>query len=81
MESVTFINESGNKFSDISTEKWRTYIFPAGEEVTIDDCQKLFVSKNGHRVFDSKGISHYIPMGWIHLKWESKKGKTHFIKF
>lgn len=40
----------------------------------------LSVSPGGHRILDAKGISHFIPKGWIHLKWKAKEGKPHFVK-
>lgn len=52
-------------------EKYRTYVFPGGEKVTIDYPEFLIVSDNGHRIYDSCGYSHYIPYGWIHLFWEN----------
>ena len=56
----------------------RTYIFPQGEKVVIERPQFLIVSDNGHRLYDQKGISHYVPYGWIHLFWENV-GSRSFI--
>lgn len=77
---VEFINESDNKFVDISSEMERTYTFPGGDKVTIVKPQKLSVSASGHRVFDYEGYSHYIPKGWIHLRWKANGGCSHFVK-
>lgn len=75
-----FINESELTFKDISTEQWRDYIFESGFTITINLPLRLNVSSSGgHRVFDSDGISHYIPAGWKHLKWKSKEGQPNFI--
>jgi hypothetical protein len=52
-------------------EMERHYEFPGDEEVVISEPQFLIVTDNGHRIFDKKGISHYIPYGWIHLWWEN----------
>jgi len=75
-----FINESANEFVDISTEQFRTYAFPNGDEVTITNPLRLAVSASGHRLFDAQGVSHYVPKGWFHLMWKSRDGKAHFVK-
>lgn len=61
---------------DISTEEYRIYIFPNDEKVIINKPKQISVSKNGHRIIDSEGLSHYIPSGWIHLYW---KGDPPFV--
>jgi hypothetical protein len=77
---VNFKNESGLEFVDISTETFREYTFP-NITVRIDEPLKLNVSKSGgHRIFDAKGNSHYIPTGWIHLKWNVKPDAPNFVK-
>lgn len=77
---VEFINESSNKFVDISSEQTRMYVFPGDNVVMISSPQQLSVSPGGHRIFDAEGISHYIPKGWIHLKWQARKGQPNFVK-
>jgi hypothetical protein len=72
-------NTSDNKFVDISSEQFRSYTF-AESEVYIDKPQYLAVSAGGHRVLDAQGVSHYIPKGWIHLKWKAYGDKPHFVK-
>lgn len=52
-------------------EEYREYIFPGDEVVRIDNPQFLIVSDNGHRVGAGE-ISHYIPYGWIQLRWKNK---------
>lgn len=75
-----FINDSNNTFTDISSEAKRTYVFPGGNEVTIDNPKYLSVSAGGHRLYDDSGTSHYVPKGWIHLKWMAKPGQPNFVK-
>lgn len=75
-----FKNGTELMFTDISSERYREYIFPNGSVVRIDNPLQLNVSKNGHRVFDGQGVSHYIQQGWIHLKWEVKLGQPNFVK-
>ena len=68
-------------FQDISTELWRKYQYPQGLEVKIQKPVAVCVSNkhrdfggNGHRIVDDRGVSHYIPAGWIHLSWQAKEG-------
>jgi hypothetical protein len=61
---------------DLSTrEESRTYVFPGGEQVKIDDPQFLIVSDNGHRI-GCGAISHYVPYGWIDLWWVNKENRN-----
>ena len=89
MSTLTFAdlrNESGLKFTDISTEEYRTYYFPSstsmfGEQLRISNPIALNTSKSGgHRVLDGAGVSHYIPKGWTRLEWKAKEGQAHFVK-
>lgn len=75
-----FNNASALEFSDISSEKWREYRFAGGDVVRVDAPERLNVSgSGGHRIFDAAGVSHYIPAGWVHLRWMSKPGMPHFV--
>lgn len=78
---MSFINNSGLIFSDISSEAYRQYRFADDSIVYIDDPLKLNVSDSGgHRIFDAGGVSHYIPSGWIHLSWRARDGHPNFVK-
>jgi hypothetical protein len=80
-EVPVLCNASENKFVDINTEMWREYIFPDGSFVHVDYPSNLSVSKSGgHRILDRDEVCHYIPPGWIHLKWKVFPGKPHFVK-
>ena len=83
MADIQLKNESENKFHDISSEEYRTYVF-VGEhgtnEVKITHPQFLAVSAGGHRLLDGEGVSHYVPKGWIQLSWKAKDGRPHFVK-
>ena len=73
-------NATDMKFSDISSEEYRTYKFPSGD-IHVKEPIALNVSKSGgHRVLDANGISHYVPSGWIHICWKAKDGQPHFVK-
>jgi hypothetical protein len=55
-------------FKDISTEEFRTYIFPKGETITITKPMQLHVSKSGyHKIVDSKGLSRIIKPTWLEI--------------
>lgn len=76
-----FVNESGLEFTDISSEAYREYNFGKNGFVRILAPQRLHVSASGgHRIFDGVGESHYIPAGWINLKWKAKPGQPNFVK-
>lgn len=78
---MEFRNESGLEFTDISSEEYREYVFPDGDVITIKRPLFLHVSKSsGHRIFDSEGVSHYVPPYWIHLSWKAKESAPHFVK-
>jgi hypothetical protein len=74
-----FKNDSGLEFLDISSEEWREYVFET-KTIRIHAPQQLHVSKNGHRLFDDAGVSHYVPNGWVHLHWRARDGKPNFVK-
>jgi hypothetical protein len=71
-------NKTDKQFTDISSEAYREYTFADGK-VRIEQPAFLNVSENGHRVLDSNEVSHYVPLGWIHLEWKAKSGSPHFV--
>ena len=75
-----FENASHLAFEDISSEEWREYVFENGATIRIDQPLKLHVSEDGHRVYDAEGMSHYVPMKWIHLRWKAKDGSPNFVR-
>ena len=77
-----FNNESSLKFTDISSERYRWYIFPNGKGVTIRNPIYLNVSKNGgHRVYDYQGNSWYVrPNQSWYMKWRCRKNRPNFVK-
>ena len=76
---LEFRNGSGLDFKDISSEQWREYTFDEGQTIRIDKPIRLYVSDNGHRILDAEGVSHYVPLRWVHLKWQAKDGEPHFV--
>lgn len=75
-----FVNKGNNDFIDIDSELWREYRFQNNETIRIINPLKLCVKSNGHRVWDAQNTSHYIPTGWIHLKWKVKDNEANFVK-
>lgn len=76
-----FLNESGLKFKDISSEVERTYTFPNGRTYFIKEPLMLHVSSSGgHRLFDNEGYSHYVQpaQGWA-IKWKVREGAPDFV--
>lgn len=77
-----FINKSNLKFTDISSEQEREYIFPNGNKLFIENPLYLNVSPTGgHRLYTKDGWCYYIQPreGWA-IKWKSREGKPHFVK-
>jgi len=73
-----FRNNSGLIFKDITDEQYREYVFPNGV-IRVDEPIFVNVSASGgHRVFAADGKSHYIPKGWMDLRWEAKEDRPHF---
>jgi|SaaInlV_100m_DNA_5_1039725.scaffolds.fasta_scaffold23832_2 hypothetical protein len=63
----------GRDWIDISSEYWRTYLFPDGTTVKVDSPQYLHVSESGgHRIYDKGGESWYINSGWVAIKWKAQ---------
>lgn len=75
-------NLPGLNMYDISAEMYREYTFPDGSVTRIDNPETLYlkdgdhpeIGGGSHRVIDLDGVAHYIPRGWIHLKWNNKPG-------
>jgi len=74
-----FINTTKYEFTDISSEEYRVYDFPGGNAIRIDVPLKIHTTFYGHRIFDAKGESHYIPKGWLHVRWKAKEGQPNFV--
>lgn len=80
MKIKDFKQDCGHLFSDISSEQYRVYEF-CDKSIRIENPLLLSVSASGgHRVWDAKGVSHYIPSGFRHIFWEAKEGQPHFVK-
>lgn len=71
-----FRNESGLKFTDISTEEFREYSFG----YRIDHPLWLHVSgSGGHRIFNGEHCYYVQPeKGWA-ISWLVRDGEPHFV--
>lgn len=50
-------------------EKSRTYSFPNGEKVTLNDVTHFLARESGtHRLQTADGKLHIVPVGWLHVE-------------
>ncbi len=74
-------NATDLEFTDISSEKYRNYVFAGGEAFRIEEPTHLHVSESGgHRVHNAAGESFYIPKGFLMIVWETKDGEANFVR-
>lgn len=53
-------------------EKSRTYTFPGGELVKIDNVTHFLARDSGtHRLQTADGKLHIVPVGWLHISIEA----------
>ena len=74
MAEIELKNESEREFIDISSEEWREYTYMNDASVfdeRIEKPQYLSRSESGHYILDVEGVMHFMPKGWIHLKWKA----------
>ena len=77
---IRFFNATNLKFIDINHEVLRQYLYPNGANITINFPLKLSIDIKGiHRVFDSTGLSYFIPPSWIAVVTKPKPGAPDFI--
>ena len=80
---VDFKDALHREWTDISAELYRTYIFPDGTSLRIENPLRLFVSDSGgHRVFSGNdgGKCFYVRPSWAAIEWKVRAGKPHFVK-
>lgn len=50
-------------------EDFRTYTFPGGERVVLEDVTHFLSRASGvHRLRTADGRLHIVPVGWIHIE-------------
>ena len=76
-------------FLDVRMETYRVYVFPppiegmSNVEYYIEEPEAVafkgpvntWTAGGSHRVVDKSGISHYVPAGWIGIRWGKAEGK------
>lgn len=56
------------KFIEVK-EQQRTYTFPNGDKISLQDVVGISVSASGtHRINTKDGLKHIIPPSWIHIE-------------
>lgn len=68
-----------HKWKDISSESYREYVFPNGI-IKIDNPMFLAVSSSGGHRIAAEYQQHYIPTGWIEVRWETHKEYPHWVQ-
>lgn len=76
------INTTPAEFTELKDE-WREYdIVKEGVMTTIRIEKPRFLNVNpkhyAHRILDAQGVSHYIPAGFIALRWKVQEGTPNF---
>lgn len=60
---------------DITSETWREYIYTDGFVIRVEAPVRLYIKKSekgdSHRVIDTAGTTHYVPVGWRTLRWNA----------
>lgn len=74
-----FINPDQYDWKEISAEGWREYTFPGGHTYRIEGPKLLAVKYtagrgDSHRIVCMDGTCHYVPSGWIGIKWTGRDG-------
>ena len=76
------INKTPALFTEL-TDEWREYdIVKEGVKITIRIENPRFLNINtkhhAHRILDAQGVCHYIPAGFVALRWKVRDGTPHF---
>ena len=55
-------------------ERSRTYTFPGGETVRLENVTHFLARESGtHRLKTSDGRLHIVPKGWLHIELEADR--------
>jgi len=65
-------------FKSIEDEQYREYVWPDGTIVRVEGVALNVSASGGHRIKGADGMAHYIPAGWVHLRWMPKSGTEMF---
>lgn len=68
-----FATKDPVQFSQITGERYRTYIFKGGGQVSIPDVVAICVRPSGnHRLNTKDGKKWIIPAGWLAIKIDAE---------
>ena len=65
-------------FKSIEDEAYREYVWADGTVVRVEGVALNVSASGGHRIKGADGLAHYIPSGWVHLRWQAKPGREMF---
>jgi hypothetical protein len=65
------------ELKSLKSETYREYVYKDGT-VRVEWPVALYIRESGaHCVFDDKGVTHYIPAGWLSLRWKAGSSSNH----
>lgn len=77
---LQFADITKRRYNNISNELYRQYLYSTGANITINFPLKLSIDRgNIHRIFDSSGLSYFIPPNWIGIVSKAKPGAPNFV--
>lgn len=80
MDTIKLDNTTDLEFINIVGEKYRTYHYPEGNTITIEDPAYYAVTKSGsHRVLTNTGECNWIKGGFDRISWKVHDGFSHFV--
>ena len=76
------INTTPLEFTELQ-DIVREYVYVVeGQQVVVRIQRPRFLNVNphhgAHRIVDADGTCHYLPSGWLTLRWEVEEGTPHF---
>lgn len=76
MKFEEIVNKSDREFKSLESEAWRSYTYPDGDILDVENPIALSISGSGHYVIDSSGVVNFFPNGFIRLRWKNKADKA-----
>lgn len=77
-EKMELRNKSHRKFKDISTEKYRKYVW-ADKELIINDPRWFSLSNSGHYIVDANDKVYFIKSDFLFIVWKPLEGEPHMV--
>lgn len=74
--STDLSSQEAEHYNDITgMEAWREYVFPTGVYRISNPTHfrvKRGTNGDSHRVIDAAGLRHYVPAGWLGIRFDGK---------